>query len=275
MSSPHQLSLRRGFTLIELLVVVAIITLLIAILLPSLGRAREQARTTQCASGLRQWGMALQMYLNDNAYFLPGEGAATATETVDMTNWYNALPPYVNAPRYCFIYPGVSARIGTTITDPDNGTAYTITTTPAANEGGFKNSWIWYCQTQLLIGRKNSGSGLNSFHYGMNAVINGTGTFGGNSGIKNVKYSLAEEPAATPFLFDSTANSSACTPPTSATSAGDISDRHLGKANILFLDHHLEALKKADITMPTQQATGLPYMTNNKGLHLVWGPFVK
>lgn len=66
-----------GFSLVELLTVIGVISILIALLLPSLSRARAQAEAVQCMSNLRQVGMALQIYSNDNDGWLypPNLGA--------------------------------------------------------------------------------------------------------------------------------------------------------------------------------------------------------
>src|SRR5438874_51074 len=66
---------RGAFTLIQLLVVVGIITVLIGLLLPALGRARRQARAVVCLSNLRELGIVFHTYVNQNKGRAPGYGA--------------------------------------------------------------------------------------------------------------------------------------------------------------------------------------------------------
>lgn len=62
----------RGFTLVELLVVVAIVSMLIALLMPAIARAREQGRRAYCGASLKQWMPALETYATDNREAYPG-----------------------------------------------------------------------------------------------------------------------------------------------------------------------------------------------------------
>jgi prepilin-type N-terminal cleavage/methylation domain-containing protein/prepilin-type processing-associated H-X9-DG protein len=87
--------LNKGFTLIELLVVIAIIGILAGILLPVLSRARESARRTQCASNVKQIGMGLIMYANENSEAFP----VSTTAPVAMTSLKLLFPNYVSDPR--------------------------------------------------------------------------------------------------------------------------------------------------------------------------------
>src|SRR5947207_13723351 len=64
----------RGFTLIEVLVVIAVIALLISLLLPALGKAKQMGRATVCLSNQAQIGLAMNMYADYFKGWIPREG---------------------------------------------------------------------------------------------------------------------------------------------------------------------------------------------------------
>lgn len=82
---------RVAFTLIELLVVIAIIGIVAALLVPTVGRARESARRAMCANNLRQIGLAIYLYADDHdGYFPP------PLSLDESTYWFGALLPYLD-----------------------------------------------------------------------------------------------------------------------------------------------------------------------------------
>lgn len=147
---------KRGFTLIELLVVVAIIALLISILMPALGQARNQAKTAVCASRLYQVGVAIYCYSAEwngripyvvspmtngvggpprNPNNMPGFGNTSWPDAdIDPFNrglWPNSLPNvlmplYIGSTAELFVCP--AARLGW----PRQGGAYRYTYREAA-----------------------------------------------------------------------------------------------------------------------------------------------
>ena len=89
---PYRRNAKFGFTLIELLVVIAIIAILAAILFPVFAKAREKARQTQCLSNLKQLGLGILQYSQDNDEYYPQTNVPG-----NHDNWAQEIYPYVKS----------------------------------------------------------------------------------------------------------------------------------------------------------------------------------
>lgn len=128
---------RRGFTLVELLVVISVITLLIALLLPSLSKAMGASKTASCQVNFRSLGQAFAQYASDNKGLLTrpeipdpstNPTASGASPTYAIFGWDYALTTYLSTrtayasayPEYRTVKPGLSLLFATGVFARDN-----------------------------------------------------------------------------------------------------------------------------------------------------------
>jgi len=189
-----------GFTLLELMVVIAILGVLAALLLSAMQAMKEESASTRCLNNLRQWGVALNLYANDNGGFLPrrGQGVQLVTQIDRPTDWFNALPPYLGLPSYQdLVNQGKRLKPG--------------------------DESVFVCP------RSKDPGATNFLPYAMNMYL--------SPWIRPNSHSLQEleSPSQLAFLADAPGGYSSTIPSTQAFS---VIARHRGRANICFVDGH-------------------------------------
>jgi prepilin-type N-terminal cleavage/methylation domain-containing protein len=106
-ATKRQIPSNLGFTLIELLTVIAIIGILAAIIIPTVGKVRESARYAQGSSNLREIARGNLLFAQDNRGWIPHDGFTNNPTAGQLTPglrggsvipWWNAIPPYLGVP---------------------------------------------------------------------------------------------------------------------------------------------------------------------------------
>lgn len=276
----------RGFTIVELLIVVGIIAVLMSILLPAMGKARESARQTQCISNLRQWGLAYQMYGDANRGFLPDDGE-DGTNSAPIGEWdgrkpkaprpnlgplwLNALPPLVGAKPYHDLQVAAAAG-GLRLPNGSDNSLFTCPSAPEAvaarpsdpvDDGYFVlTGWL---------GEPVKQARRTFLCYVPNSKI--------DTGAR--PYKMAQmRPASTVVLMTEKRMSPAELPKTDenfdktlARAKADwqrFAGRHRGGGNLLFADAHVNWFSNAELA----HAPGLKAKNDwNQPAKVIWNPF--
>jgi prepilin-type N-terminal cleavage/methylation domain-containing protein len=137
---------RAGFTLLELLVVMAIISVLIAFLLPSLSSARAMAHKAKCSANVRQIGLGIETYANENRGYHPTRYENDSSGFPDVISATLGLPPFSNTVSYTYTWGTYTGQAVRHVYFNGSGT---VTYFRNLTTGAMRQS-IFYCPGALL-----------------------------------------------------------------------------------------------------------------------------
>lgn len=194
--------LRGGFSLIELIVAVAIIAIIGSLLLPAWDKARKKAQDVKCVGNLRYWGTALNAFIADNGGI--------------YRNWYSGTRNHPDPAQYWTWY--------------------------MVSPVGHSSSELQRTRCPLGPGKITD---VTALHYGFYAADK-NGKVMDNPGGKHYEIRMSTHPSPSKgiLLADSLTSAgiqSTTIIPANLLSRGGIHARHGGRANIFFLDGHVES----------------------------------